>query len=82
VRHREKHHESSGIACGFCKQCERGLTNYCLTMQPEPVLAAAAYGFADMGPYQGGQAELLRVPYGDFTRCGWARTPPSGRRTT
>ncbi|MFD5814179.1 glutathione-independent formaldehyde dehydrogenase [Streptomyces sp. NPDC127038] len=54
------------IACGFCKQCERGLTNYCLTMQPEPSLAGAAYGFAGMGPYQGGQAELLRVPYGDF----------------
>ncbi|MFF5027237.1 alcohol dehydrogenase catalytic domain-containing protein, partial [Streptomyces collinus] len=54
------------IACGFCKQCEQGLTNYCLTMQPEPALAGAAYGFAEMGPYQGGQAELLRVPYGDF----------------
>ncbi|MCD9588789.1 glutathione-independent formaldehyde dehydrogenase [Streptomyces sp. 8ZJF_21] len=54
------------IACGFCKQCERGLTNYCLTMQPEPSAAGAAYGFADMGPYQGGQAEFLRVPYADF----------------
>jgi glutathione-independent formaldehyde dehydrogenase len=54
------------IACGHCKQCEKGLTNYCLTMQPVPQLAGAAYGFADMGPYQGGQAELLRVPYGDF----------------
>ncbi|MCG0291115.1 glutathione-independent formaldehyde dehydrogenase [Streptomyces sp. PSAA01] len=54
------------VACGFCKQCERGLTNYCLTMQPEPSAAGAAYGFADMGPYQGGQAEYLRVPYGDF----------------
>ncbi|MEU6273172.1 glutathione-independent formaldehyde dehydrogenase [Streptomyces populi] len=54
------------IACGFCKSCERGLTNYCLTMQPEPSLAGAAYGFAEMGPYQGGQAELLRAPYGDF----------------
>jgi glutathione-independent formaldehyde dehydrogenase len=54
------------IACGFCKNCERGFTNYCLTMQPEPKLAGAAYGFADMGPYQGGQAEFLRVPYGDF----------------
>jgi hypothetical protein len=31
------------VACGFCKQCERGLTNYCLTMQPEPALAGAAY---------------------------------------
>jgi threonine dehydrogenase-like Zn-dependent dehydrogenase len=54
------------VACGHCKQCEKGLTNYCLTMQPVPELAGAAYGFADMGPYQGGQAELLRVPYGDF----------------
>ncbi|MET9730147.1 glutathione-independent formaldehyde dehydrogenase [Streptomyces sp. NPDC006458] len=54
------------VACGFCKQCEQGLTNYCLTMQPEPSLAGAAYGFAEMGPYEGGQAEYLRVPYGDF----------------
>ncbi|GLZ40567.1 glutathione-independent formaldehyde dehydrogenase [Actinokineospora sp. NBRC 105648] len=54
------------VSCGFCKNCERGLTNYCLTMQPEPSFAGAAFGFADMGPYQGGQAELLRVPHGDF----------------
>ena len=53
------------ISCGFCKNCERGFTNYCLTTQPDPKLAGAAYGFADMGPYNGGQAELLRVPYGD-----------------
>ena len=54
------------IACGHCKNCERQLTNYCLTAQPEPDMAGAAYGFADMGPYGGGQAELLRVPWGDF----------------
>lgn len=54
------------IACGFCKQCEQGLTNYCLTMQPAPAMAGAAYGFAEMGPYAGGQAEYLRVPFGDF----------------
>ena len=54
------------VSCGFCKNCERGLSNYCLTMQPEPSFAGAAFGFADMGPYQGGQAELLRVPFGDF----------------
>jgi len=53
------------VSCGFCKNCERGLTNYCLTMQPEPSFAGAAFGFADKGPYQGGQAELLRVPFGD-----------------
>ena len=25
-----------------------------------------ATGIAEMGPYEGGQAELLRVPHGDF----------------
>jgi glutathione-independent formaldehyde dehydrogenase len=54
------------IACGHCVNCERGLTNYCLTAQPMENMAGAAYGFADMGPYQGGQAEYLRVPWGDF----------------
>ena len=52
------------IGCGFCENCERGLTGFCLTCNPG--MAGAAYGFAGMGPYSGGQAELLRVPYGDF----------------
>ena len=52
------------IGCGFCKNCERGLTAFCLTVNPG--MAGAAYGFAGMGPFRGGQAEYLRVPYGDF----------------
>ena len=52
------------IACGFCQNCERGLTGFCITVNPGS--AGGAYGFAGMGPYSGGQAELLRVPYGDF----------------
>ena len=52
------------IGCGFCENCERGLTGYCLTVNPGS--AGGAYGFAGMGPFSGGQAELLRVPYGDF----------------
>jgi threonine dehydrogenase-like Zn-dependent dehydrogenase len=28
-----------------------------------PGFAGAAYGFAGMGPYGGGQAEYLRVPW-------------------
>lgn len=52
------------IGCGFCKNCERGLTGFCLTTNPGT--AGAAYGFAGMGPYSGGQAEYLRVPYADF----------------
>ena len=57
------------IGCGFCANCERGLTGYCLTCaDPKvmPGMAGAAYGFAGMGPYSGGQAQYLRVPYADF----------------
>ncbi|HEY6762173.1 MAG TPA: glutathione-independent formaldehyde dehydrogenase [Baekduia sp.] len=54
------------VACGFCANCNRGFTNYCLTAQPMQNMAGAAYGFADMGPWQGGQAEMLRVPWADF----------------
>lgn len=52
------------VSCGFCENCERGLTGFCLTVNPGK--AGGAYGYAGMGPYRGGQAELLRVPYGDF----------------
>ena len=52
------------IGCGFCENCEKGLSGFCLTTNPG--MAGAAYGFAGMGPYSGGQAELLRVPYGDY----------------
>src|ERR1700760_3857781 len=52
------------ISCGFCKNCERGLTGFCLTTNPGN--AGGAYGYAGMGPYRGGQAEFLRVPFGDF----------------
>lgn len=52
------------ISCGYCQNCERGLTASCLTVNPGT--AGGAYGCAGMGPYPGGQAEYLRVPYGDF----------------
>ena len=52
------------IACGFCKNCEKGLTGFCLTVNPG--FAGGAYGYANMGPYRGGQAEYLRVPFADF----------------
>lgn len=52
------------IACGFCRNCEKGQTGFCLTTNPGT--AGAAYGYAEMGPYSGGQAEYLRVPFADF----------------
>jgi threonine dehydrogenase-like Zn-dependent dehydrogenase len=62
------------IGCGFCKNCERGLTGFCLTTNPG--FAGAAYGYAEMDPYNGGQAEYLRVPYADFN-C--LRLPPDAQ---
>jgi glutathione-independent formaldehyde dehydrogenase len=52
------------VACGFCKNCAAGYTGYCLTVNPG--FAGGAYGYVAMGPWPGGQAEYLRVPYADF----------------
>ena len=52
------------IACGTCNNCEKSLTAFCLRANPGQ--AGAAYGYASMGPYNGGQAEYLRVPWADF----------------
>ncbi|HWA28985.1 MAG TPA: glutathione-independent formaldehyde dehydrogenase [Lacunisphaera sp.] len=52
------------ISCGHCRNCEAGLTGFCLNANPGN--AGAAYGYSSMGPYPGGQAELLRVPWADF----------------
>lgn len=61
------------IACGYCYNCHRGYTNACLTMNPEG--ASAGYGYAGMGPYQGGQAEFVLVPYADFNCLKLPGTP-------
>jgi glutathione-independent formaldehyde dehydrogenase len=52
------------ISCGFCFNCRRSYFNACLTTNPNA--AGAGYGYAGLGPYRGGQAELLRVPFADF----------------
>jgi glutathione-independent formaldehyde dehydrogenase len=52
------------IACGSCFNCARGYTNACLVANPQGV--SGGYGYSGMGPYPGGQAEYLRVPYADF----------------
>jgi glutathione-independent formaldehyde dehydrogenase len=54
------------IACGTCRNCVHGWTSFCLRTNPTEGMDGAAYGYANMGPYDGGQAELLRVPYADF----------------
>ena len=54
------------IACGTCQNCNEQQTAFCLRTNPNPQMKGAAYGYADMGPYSGGQAQYLRVPYADF----------------
>jgi glutathione-independent formaldehyde dehydrogenase len=53
------------LACGTCRNCNEGFTSACLRANPsgDP---GAGYGYPNMGPFWGGQAELLRVPYADF----------------
>ena len=52
------------VACGFCENCEDGSTGFCTNVNPG--FAGGAYGYVAMGPYKGGQAEKLRIPYADF----------------
>ncbi|MGY1714568.1 glutathione-independent formaldehyde dehydrogenase [Geodermatophilus sp. SYSU D01106] len=53
------------IACGTCRNCQTGWTSFCLRANPTEGMDGAAYGYANMGPYDGGQAEYLRVPWAD-----------------
>ena len=53
------------IACGTCRNCNLGFTSACLRANPSGN-PGAGYGYPKMGPYRGGQAELLRVPWADF----------------
>src|SRR5699024_1605767 len=53
------------VACGFCDNCRAGKSAFCLTVN-DPGTAGGAYGYVGMGPYSGGQAEYLRVPFADY----------------
>ncbi|WP_345762119.1 alcohol dehydrogenase catalytic domain-containing protein [Diaminobutyricibacter sp. McL0608] len=52
-------------ACGTCRNCNAGFTSACLRANPSGN-PGAGYGYPHMGPYRGGQAEYLRVPWADF----------------
>ena len=62
------------IACGRCGYCQQSLTSLCDNSNPNADLAEGAYGYSGsglfgfshlFGGYAGGQAEYVRVPYGD-----------------
>jgi glutathione-independent formaldehyde dehydrogenase len=63
------------IACGTCRNCQRGWSSFCTRTNPTEGVDGAAYGYANMGPYDGGQAEYLRVPFADFNLL---ELPPGG----
>lgn len=52
------------IACGRCRNCREGQTGVCLNVNP--ARAGSAYGYVDMGGWEGGQAEYVMVPFADF----------------
>ncbi|KAJ7192708.1 hypothetical protein GGX14DRAFT_593997 [Mycena pura] len=70
------------VACGRCINCEEGRSAFCTLVNPGPEGASAsfprlvnripldaslsAYGYVAMGPYPGGQAEYVRVPFADY----------------
>jgi glutathione-independent formaldehyde dehydrogenase len=54
------------IGCGSCRNCLEGWSSFCTRANPTEGMDGAAYGYANMGPYDGGQAEFLRVPWADF----------------
>lgn len=52
------------IACGRCRNCRAGDTGVCLNVNPGR--AGSAYGYVDMGGWEGGQADFVMVPFADF----------------
>ena len=52
------------VAGGVCNNCQRGFTGFCTIVNPG--FAGGAYGYVSMGPWPGGQAEYLKVPFADF----------------
>jgi threonine dehydrogenase-like Zn-dependent dehydrogenase len=69
------------IACGSCFMCRQGLHSQCETTQVhEYGTGASLFGYTKLyGQVPGGQAELLRVPFGDTLPIGVPEGPPDDR---
>ncbi len=69
------------ISCGHCFMCEQGLQSQCETTQVhEHGTGAALFGYTKLyGQVPGGQAECLRVPYGDYGPIKVPEGPPDDR---
>ncbi|MEU7037386.1 alcohol dehydrogenase catalytic domain-containing protein [Streptomyces sp. NPDC046237] len=69
------------ISCGTCAMCTRGLHSQCETTQVhEYGSGAALFGYTKLyGQVPGGQAEYLRVPFGDQLPIPVPTGPPDDR---
>ncbi|WP_033216680.1 alcohol dehydrogenase catalytic domain-containing protein [Kitasatospora phosalacinea] len=69
------------VSCGTCRMCAKGLHSQCETTQVrEYGSGAALFGYTKLyGQVPGGQAELLRVPFGDTLPVKVPAGPPDDR---
>jgi threonine dehydrogenase-like Zn-dependent dehydrogenase len=69
------------VSCGDCWMCGHGLHSQCETTQVhEYGTGASLFGYTKLyGQIPGGQAELLRVPFGNFLPVKVPHGPPDDR---
>ncbi len=69
------------VCCGDCWMCGHGLHSQCETTQVhEYGTGASLFGFSKLyGQVPGGQAEFLRVPFGNFLPIKVPEGPPDDR---
>ncbi|MFI8824770.1 alcohol dehydrogenase catalytic domain-containing protein [Streptomyces sp. NPDC053431] len=69
------------VSCGNCYMCDQGLQSQCETTQVrEYGKGAALFGYTKLyGQVPGGQAEYLRVPFGDTLPVKVPKGPPDER---
>jgi threonine dehydrogenase-like Zn-dependent dehydrogenase len=69
------------VSCGSCWMCGHGLHSQCETTQVhEYGTGASLFGYTKLyGQVPGGQAELLRVPFGNFLPIKVPEGPPDDR---
>ncbi|MFF8614183.1 alcohol dehydrogenase catalytic domain-containing protein [Streptomyces sp. NPDC015350] len=69
------------VSCGTCFMCDSGLHSQCETTQVhEQGTGAALFGYTKLyGQVPGGQAELLRVPFGNTLPIKVPEGPPDDR---
>ena len=69
------------ISCGTCFMCGQGLQSQCETTQVrERGMGAALFGYTKLyGEVPGGQAEFLRVPFGNTLPIKVPEGPPDDR---